>query len=296
MAGFSYCTHRVRLFFEEMGGGLRDPYYRLHQSPTQSLYWLNRWIQSGVPASDIARAGRNAYWKKGDGIYFSRTLSAPAFQALSARGASMHYLIDDDYDALASDASLPTGYRRKIERFSREVFPQICRCIEVNLYAASDVLSERFSCPKLDPIWLPEAGDGNPGRSIGTEVRLAFLSTASHLKDFSELVDSWLPEINRTLREAGRTASLTHYLKSHLEIRQLPEFSNLRWEHRYALSWNVYRREIPREGFDAVLYPLRPTPVNEARSNSKLVEGGMMGIPVFKECSPLLAWMNGLSQ
>ena len=289
---YSRRAHRVSVFCKGVVHRLGDPYYTLHQSPTQTLYWLNRWIQAGISPNQIARIENCAYLKKNDGVYFSRAISSNEYQSLRRLKMPMHYLIDDDYEAMAKDEALPEKYRQKMERFSRGVLPAICSAKDVRLYAASTALAALHGCEQIDPIWLSPSNKGLARPESGKTIRLAFLSTASHLKDFSILVDQWLPMINEALRRVGKQARVTHYLKSHVGVEQLPEFSNTRWEHRFALPWNIYRRDVPRAGYHAILYPLEDTPVNAARSNSKMKEAGLLGIPVFQDAATVVQWID----
>ena len=109
-----------------------DPNLSLYQTPTQTLYWLNPWIEAGVDRAEIKKVSANAYLKKGDGIYFSRALLGKEFNRLCHFSLPMHYIIDDDYEALSQDYTIPVPYRKKMQPITKKVFTNIYQTQQKN--------------------------------------------------------------------------------------------------------------------------------------------------------------------
>ncbi len=288
----SMISHKAVMLYKGFKYSLSDPHYWLHQTPTQSLYWLNPWLASGVHPSEIRKVGRNAYLKDGAGLYVSRTITLREFHRLCRSGERLNYLIDDDYEALAKDITLPHKYRKRMGYFAARVLPVICASDQVSLFAASDMLAEKYGCAKIEPHWVEPSPRPRTKDRSEKMIRLAYLSTASHLCDFSALVKTWVPQINNLLIERGMVAEITHFLGWHVDRGLLPHVSNIRWKHRHALPWRIYRHEIPRVRYDAILYPLQSNPVNDARSSNKLREAEMLNVPIFRNVSDVVEWIN----
>ncbi|MBT8050107.1 MAG: hypothetical protein KJO70_02850, partial [Gammaproteobacteria bacterium] len=136
--------HKAVMLYKGIKYSLTDPHFWLHQTPTQSLYWLNPWLAAGVHPSKIRKVGRNAYLKDGEGLYVSRAITHREFNRLCRTGERLNYLIDDDYETLAKDITLPPKYRKKMKHFAAHVLPLICASDRVSLFASSDLLAEKY--------------------------------------------------------------------------------------------------------------------------------------------------------
>lgn len=269
-----------------------DPNLSLYQTPTQTLYWLNPWIEAGVDRAEIKKVSANAYLKKGDGIYFSRAISEKEWSHLVSYKMSMYYIIDDDYEALGKDESVPEDYKNKMGKFSECVLPRILANPLVKLYAGSKVLAVKYGCEVLNPCWLlPPMGESKKAVSKNC-LHIGFLSSASHLGDFQYFLREWLPLLNDCLASIGRKISITHYLRSHIDIRNIPEYPLIELRHEFAMPWPVYRHEIPRIGFDAIVCPRLDTQVNHARSRNKEAEAEMLGLSLFEDPMAFFDWLR----
>jgi hypothetical protein len=269
-----------------------DPNLSLYQTPTQTLYWLNPWIEAGVDRAEIKKVSANAYLKKGDGIYFSRALLGKEFNRLCHFSLPMHYIIDDDYEALSQDYTIPVRYRKKMEAFAKDVLPLICGSDQVFLYAASPILAKKYGCVERQPHWIKPPEVKKKSRAVNNKLKLGFLSSASHLGDLDQLIHVWMPSLNEVLASKNILANVTHYLKTHIDQNTIPSHSHISWNHQYALPWKNYRHTVFGAGYDAILYPLSESPANQARSRSKWIEAENMGLPLFSKRSDLLHWVE----
>lgn len=183
------------------------------------------------------------------------------------------YLIDDDWEALAREPAIPVRKRLTIAfsvtETARRLIPR-ARCVLVTSHALEDRV--RALCPR---VWVERIGAvwTEPLAPLdhfdGEEVRLLLIGTDVHRRDTATLVPV-LPQLlarwPRLSVTVGANLASPERFAGHPRIVV-----------RRPTSFPDYRRWLASQRFHLGLLPLRDTPLNRARSDSKLCEFAIVG-------------------
>jgi hypothetical protein len=186
------------------------------------------------------------------------------------RRARLLWLIDDDIAAACVDPGLPWTARVKLRVFEAAHGRRL-RAQGAEVIASSDALAARFGPPLprvIRPVWSEPLSDLAHHGSTGP-VRIGYLGSGIHRADFAFL-EPVLLDLLRARPEVELHLAANHTpgpaLAAHPRVVRFAE-----------TAWSDYRRTLGARRLHLALYPLRDTPVNRARSDSKLTEHAIAG-------------------
>lgn len=238
-------------------------------SPTADLYFNNAcgdFLRAGV-----TRLAPTVFASDSACLVMRHGLGAP----IPSGRRRLIYMIDDEVEAGVADPSLPFLYRQKlrfVERAaSRRIVPRAAVAV-VSTPALAARHAPSLQTRMLHPYWSePLAGLEHFAPALAGEgwLEMAYLGSSVHRADLDFL---W-PVIGAAL--AGNPRARFHLASRHRIPRALA--GHPRVLRIPADSWAVYRAGLPGRRFHLALYPLLPSPFNQARSVNKMIEHGLVG-------------------
>ena len=182
-------------------------------------------------------------------------------------------VVDDDGEAIARDPSQPLAYRWRQWRAHRRRMALLQRATHALAPSAALLArlrgwapraEHRSIAPALDPVTLPaldhHAGDG--------PITMLISDTRSHLSDIAAVATA--------VREALDTEPRLR-LVTYLGRRAPTPLRHERAEHREPLPWAKFAAEQASLRAHILLAPRRATPVNAARSSTRVLEAATAG-------------------
>lgn len=273
-------------------------------TPTADLYFrhaharelrLGR-LEDGTPLNDHG-PGLVSLGEPPHAWIVLRGASARALETVRrVRPGRLLVLIDDDIPGVVADGGQPLAYRWRQWRGWRNLRPLLrtASCV----LAPSDALLERLRAAapnatlrRIDPALLhplpPLDHHGEDGAII-----LLISDTRSHRADIAEVA----PAIRRAMDREPRLRLVTF-----LGDRAPAALRHPRARHRSPLPWPVFRERMGELRAHVLLAPRRPTPVNAARSSTRLLDAAMAGaaglygrVPAIGDAAPELPdWTLG---
>ncbi|WP_416137632.1 glycosyltransferase [Halomonas sp. HK25] len=267
--------------------------------PTEDIYFLESVApllrSEGHDAGRLEVRGwrwRLARWvlarQPGAHLVLCRTLPEPVLRWLEReRGAfgRIRYLIDDDLDAAAEDATLPGVYRQRMAKAAAQQPRLLALADEV--VACSEALAERLRerhgqvrvmTPPLIAS-LPELAHFGLAPSREQPWRIGFHGTRAHLADLAHIA----PALQVLQRDRGDT-ELEVMLGGHVPeaLDELP-----RTLCPAPLSWPRFRRYQAQHRIHIGLAPLLDTPFNRGKSFIKFLDiTAMGGVGIYSNRAP----------
>ncbi|MDF1815774.1 MAG: hypothetical protein P1V20_26485 [Verrucomicrobiales bacterium] len=192
------------------------------------------------------------------------------------------YMVDDDLPSICDDVNLPDEYRRRISEFVEGPWGDIVVSAS-EVVVSNSLLADFYSgrgCKtvRLDPYWSDLKSQPKE-RTPGRRIRVGWLASRAHLNDL-ELI---LGEVKSVFNNIDNI-DFTIFSGKHAtdSLQSIYCLRNLK-----PLPWQKYRRWIRNNELDIVIHPLLDTPVNRARSVSKLIEIACVGgVPLISACPP----------
>ena len=190
-------------------------------------------------------------------------------EAMRPQLAGLAYFVDDDLPAMLTDSTLPLRYRFRIwQRYARHV--DRLSALTSQLWVATPVLEEKYR--DLGAILLPPLYINNPPEDEQV-IRYFYHGTASH-----EAEKHFLVEVVRQvqLRDSRMLFEITGDNKTRELFRGIERVIVL-----HPMDWRTYLAYTGTTRQDIGLAPLFETPVNTARSHSKVYDitrSGAVGI------------------
>jgi hypothetical protein len=247
--------------------------------PTTDLYFLSscrkllsHWWKNGP----IKRESANIFRRADRLLIIRRDRPELIEQALDWPGPLI-YLIDDDIDGAAKSPGLPVDYQARLAQFAENQYNSLLRRADT-IVASSDVLAERLRADsrvrgnivRMDPFWALPFADQSHFPSLANGVLdIVHLGTASHAGGLAAIAPGVITTLDQfpdtRFTFVGSRGSHPQ-LESHSQVRRLD-----------VMSWQRYRRWLPRQRFHLALYPLHQTPFDAARSANKLFEHAIVG-------------------
>lgn len=265
-------TRAVPEWFPDFALGLR----KATEIPTTTLYF------SGPLADRIAKGGQASPGRPISRI--APTVFAVGEDAVVIRYATMaslaplrrarriHYVIDDDIFAAIRDKALPLGYRTRLGAFVRRILPHLLDLGPEIIAPSPAILASAVfaQLPRalLDPARIGVAESFDHFWAPKT-VNCVFMGTRSHAADLGSIDNALMAAC-----EAEPRLRLTTFLGDHApaSLRRHPQIIN-----RHPLAWNDYQSILRDERFHIALAPALPTPLNRARSISKILDHAAVG-------------------
>jgi hypothetical protein len=264
--------------------------------PTTDLYFLNscrasvgRWWRPGP----VQRLGANSFRAGNRHVLIRRDEPALMDRAL-AGSDPLIYVIDDDIDGAARSPGLPASYRARLAEFADRYQSRLLQRAETIL-TSSDMLAAKFRADervrgtviRIDPFWArPFADQAHFPGSPDARLDLVHLGTASHGGGLARITPAVLAVLERF-----PSAHFTFIAVpgQHGDLEAHPRAHRLN-----VMSWPRYRRWLPRQRFHLALYPLEPTPFDQARSANKIFEHAIVGaVGVYPRDWPPAAMVAG---
>jgi len=232
-------------------------------SPTADLYFVNacgRWLRPGGP---VERLGPGVFASDAALLvvrHWGRARALPQRERLI-------WLIDDDVAAAIADTGLPQGNRLKLRLLEARHGARL-RAAGARVVASSAALAERIGADDvLHPVWDGPLAGSCHHRTDGP-LRIGYLGSTAHAGDLA-----WIAPALRAVLDAEPRAEL-HLAANH---RSGPLAGHPRLRPIAATDWTGYRRWLRGARLHLAVYPMLETPVNRARSVSKIVEHAMAG-------------------
>ncbi|MEZ0167578.1 hypothetical protein [Microvirga sp. TS319] len=214
-----------------------------------------------------------AYWRR----YVERN---------HARLIGCGYFVDDDYEALVRDSTVPLRYRWKVWRLGLRPQQALGR-VWTHVWAGSWCLADRLSALKAEAL-LPVAGEQDFARGTHCPtgpLRIAFHATAVHRREHEWLL-SLVPQLRAALPQAVFEIVADRSLAG--PWQEMPNVVV-----RKPTPWPVYRAETAHDQADILLVPLLPAPINEVRSSTKLIDAARLGaVPILSDAAPYAAYRD----
>ena len=253
-----------------LAGFSASPGWLAAVTPTADIYFLNAMGDLVSPQGGVMALGPNVYGAKGRYVILRYASGAELARLEQARPRRVHYVIDDDLDALSRSAELPAGYRSRLAAFVARSLPRVLALADIIL-APNPLLLTRFPDHETSLI---SPSHCSPCGSLGhfaqiSPLRLVFAGSRSHAGDFAMIA----PALER-LCSSYPNIELTTFLGSGAPAR-LRRLGNV--VNRPALPWASYRRFMATARFHIALAPYRPTAINECRSHNKVHDHAAFG-------------------
>ena len=274
-------TRAVPEWFPDFSLGLR----KAAEIPTTTLYFsgpLADRISAGAdstPGRPIARIAPTVF-VSGEHAVVIRYATTATLAALR-RVKRIHYVIDDDLFAAIRDKALPFAYRTRLGAFVRRILPHLLD-LEPEIIAPSPAIlvSNVFAHLKqslLDPAHIGLAESFDHFWAPKT-VNCVFMGTRSHAADLASIEYGLLAAC-----EAEPRLRITTFLGDHspANLRRHPQIIN-----RHPLAWPDYQSILRDERYHIALAPALPTPLNRARSISKILDHSAVGAAALYACQP----------
>ena len=180
------------------------------------------------------------------------------------------YLIDDDFEAVASDNSLPEDYREKLIRFAHQQLPKILTLADT-IVAPNPLIFNAYPGKThllLNPPYSFLCRDFSHFNDTST-INILFSGTRSHLNDLLLISDAMV-DICHRYPKVHFTTFLRNYVPDSLK-----GFANIL--HHQAKSWSAFKHILHNKRFHIALSPYQDTKFNRARSNNKILNHAAFG-------------------
>lgn len=260
--------------------------------PTEDIYFL----ESAAPAlqaegacveRSVARRRRLPLWPgsarerrrlAGAKVVLCRALAPDWLHWLERHRtelASVHYLIDDDLSAAASDTTLPAAYRARMARIA-SLQPRLLAVAD-EVVTCSEALAARFvgRHPRVSvltpPLLAPLLPLRHFSRAPGAEAPwwVGFHGTRAHLADLRHIAPA-LMRLHRERRGVAFEVMLGTHAPAELGALR-------RCDTPSPLPWSRFRDYQRRRRFHIGLAPLLDTPFNRGKSFIKFLDIAAMG-------------------
>jgi hypothetical protein len=260
--------------------GLREYLDRL---PTTDLYLLNPLAElrrEGASVPPVINLAPNVFLVGGTGIIVRYGTAKDLIRLKRAGAKIIVYIVDDDFAAGAADPELPERYRLKLRAFAESDWPELKAAADIVVVPGSVVARTYGTKARV----VPPAWDHPPASTEHFDamkrIEIVHLGTGSHRGDLALLAAQLArildahPEARLTIF-AGNT--VPGQLRSHRHLKL-----------RRPLSWWRYKQALPKMRFHLAIYPLAPTPFNNARSANKIFEHALVGAASLMSPNPAL--------
>jgi len=246
----------------------------MQRLPTTDLYfrWACRnWITRPWRKGPVRQLGANTFVQGNTLLLLRRDEDTLMERALTWPGR-LAYLIDDDIAAARDSPELPSDYRRRLTEFD-ECHHQRLLARADTLVVPSARLAQRLAAfaplVRIDPFWMHPPADARHFCGSRQRFRMVFLGSSSH--------QAALQMIAATVRRVAER-------HTHLEFTYfgqtdaIPELCGHPRIHRLRpMRWPRYARWLARQRFHLALYPMSPSPFDQARSANKIAEHAIVG-------------------
>lgn len=249
----------------------------MQRIPTTDLFFLNacgQSVRSWFRRGAFRQLGLSSFIARDAILMLRRDTEDLMHMVRTSWKGRLLYLIDDDVEAAIHDVSLPADYRQRLTDFHNSHHAKLIERADT-LIVTSTALQAKFAAHRdvrmLHPVWHLPAADDHHFRSMiaGGAIHAAHLGSGSH----AEGLEFLRPVLEQLLARHDRFEF--SYVGKQDSLGSLD--SNPRVHRLQPQSWPRYRRWIGRQRFHLGLYPLPPTPFNDARSRNKLLEYAAVG-------------------
>lgn len=244
--------------------------------PTTTLYFSGPLADqmsggaSALPGRPVTQIAPTVF-TAGDQAVVIRYATAASLASLK-RARRIHYVIDDDIFAAIADKALPLAYRTRLGAFVRRMLPRLL-ALDPEIVAPSAAILASPVFARLPRILLDPARIGLADTFdhfwAPKTVNCVFMGTRAHAVDLASIAWAIVSAC-----EAEPRLRLTTFLGEHApqSLRRHPQVIN-----RHALPWPDYQSILRDERFHIALAPALPTPLNQARSISKILDHAAVG-------------------
>lgn len=256
-------------------------------NPTTDIYFaipLHDLIKSPLAVKSncpISRIGPNCFLANNRAVVI-RYITEKELQTLHRlKVDKLFYIIDDDFQFLQDDNSLPEDYRRRLLNFSSNQLPKLLAITDA-VVAPNDKILKSYSDKQtffLHPSFTALCDDFSHFKETGT-IKILFSGTRSHLNDL-RMVEQTLSRIC----QKNPDVQLTTFLADHAPETLLNQPNII---HRKAKFWKSYRKILRTERFHIALTPHADTIFNQSRSINKLYDHAAFGAAgIYTDMPPL---------
>ncbi|HRJ23412.1 MAG TPA: glycosyltransferase [Thauera sp.] len=254
-------------------------HYRVLQ-PLEAL--LSNARVSGGAATDplpLARMVADEF----DTLIFQRPHTAPVLRAMHQYRQLSSALRIFEVDDLLTDVPESSPHARDFGPDTIALFKQalgLCNRLVVPTEALAQAYGQLVDEVRVVPNYLPKRvwNTLTPARRSGNRPRVGWAGSISHLGDLALLTD-----VVKTLANEVDWVFLGTCSRD-----MLPYIS----EKKAAVSFSQYPAALASMGLDLAIAPIASNAFNEAKSNLKLLEYGILGYPVV--CSDIGPYRQGL--
>lgn len=247
--------------------------------PTTSLYFLNSCgdlVSEKEEDGRIQQFGANAFRTPKTNLIIRQDLPEIIASALNDRKRRLVYLLDDNVGAYASDAGLPSGYRKRLEERWRTAFLPLLRRAGRIVVCSGYLLHhvrQYGTTVRADPVWpaglLEGLADRLSAPAAQGMVQVAYLGTGSHQAELAFLMPVLLHLLRRrddVMLTLPAGSEWPGEIADHPRVRM-----------RWPVPWFQYGEQLAGERYDICLYPALDTPFAAGRSHNKVTEQALTG-------------------
>lgn len=262
--------------------------FKYKNTPTLDIYFReplkNLIFERGMwPSSyPIRRLGPNSFIAN-NRLVIIRYITGKELRKLkSLHWERCYYLIDDDFNIITNDKSIPADYRQRLLRFSNEMLPEILYMADT-IIAPNPLIHRAYTGKKhllLNPAYNSLCQDFSHFEQKST-VDILFSGTRSHLNDLL-FVSDVMVDICRRYHNVRFTTFMGEYAPD--SLKGIENIIN-----RKARSWEKFRTNMQNERYHICLAPYQDTPFNNARSINKILDHAAFGAAGVYSARPPLS-------
>jgi len=245
--------------------------------PTLDIYFrepLKQLIAEGtrllLSNRPIRRLGPNSFLANGH-VVIVRYITKPELIKIRAlKPKRCFYLIDDDFEAVYDDNSLPEDYRQRLIRFAHRQLPEILTLVDT-IVAPNPLIFSAYPGKThllLNPSYSAVSQCFSHFEDLST-INILFSGTRSHFNDL-QLISDAMVDICRGYPNVLFTTFMGNFAPDNLK-----GVENIR--HRKAKSWSAFKHVLRNERYHIALAPYQNTKFNGARSINKVLDHGAFG-------------------
>lgn len=246
----------------------------MERLPTTDLYfrWACRnWIARPWRRGPVRQVGANTFVCGDTLLLVRRDDDALMERALGWPGRFV-YLIDDDIAAARDSPELPPDYRGRLMEFDERHHQRLLARADTLVVPSARLerqLAGLAPLVRIHPFWRYPPADARHFRESRQRFRMVFLGSGSHAGALLTIA----PVIRRVVER------YTHIEFSYFgKTDGIPALCGHPRIHRLRpMRWPRYARWLAKQRFHLALYPMSPSPFDQARSANKIAEHAIVG-------------------